>query len=87
MEWQHWLDPVGQYIELIVAVKSQFVFAAGTQGGAVVRGWLGRDGGAFGHGMPCPHCGCGGVSLSGKLMTDGEKAERAGRMPALRNGS
>jgi hypothetical protein len=26
MKWQHWLDPVGQYTSLIVAVKSQFVF-------------------------------------------------------------
>ena len=28
MKWQHWLDPVGQYTSLIVAVKSQFVFGA-----------------------------------------------------------
>src|ERR1700722_2752283 len=28
MKWQHWLDPVGQYTDLIVAVKSQFVFGA-----------------------------------------------------------
>jgi hypothetical protein len=28
MKWQHWLDPVGQYTSLIVAVKSQFVFVA-----------------------------------------------------------
>src|ERR1700745_3605198 len=25
MEWQHWLDPVGQYTGGIIAVKSQFV--------------------------------------------------------------
>ena len=28
MKWEHWLDPVGQYTSLIVAVKSQFVFGA-----------------------------------------------------------
>jgi hypothetical protein len=71
MKWQHWLDPVGQYIEVIVAVKSQFVFAAGTRGGA----WMARPAMVARSGTACRALTamCGAVSLSRKLMTDAKK--------------
>src|SRR5580704_3001595 len=37
MKWQHWLDPVGQYTSIIVAVKSQFVFVWSSVGFSLRR--------------------------------------------------
>jgi hypothetical protein len=37
MEWQHWLDPVGQYTGVILAVKSQFVFGVRSVGFSLRR--------------------------------------------------
>jgi hypothetical protein len=37
MKWQHWLDPVGQYTGIILAVKSQFVFVVSSAGFSLRR--------------------------------------------------